>query len=386
MPNQHAVLSASSADRWLACTPSALICAKYPDETSPFAAEGTFAHAVAETVLRHWLHPSADDADKMQAHMSSELWSEGLYEDVQVYTDLVRSKFEAARMRDPGAVIGIERKVRFDHWVPDGYGTADAVIIACGEMEVIDLKFGRGVRVSANGNPQIRLYALGALWEYDLLYDIDTVRMTIVQPRVPDGITEDVRSVEALETWGEQFVRPRAVLASKGEGEPQAGPHCRFCKHRRKCRARAEAAKAIVREDFALKTELSPAEISQALTEAETYIAWIKDIQDTALSDILAGKSIPGWKAVEGRSTRKYGNPDAIASALEEAGITDIYEPKTLLGLTALEKTVGKKKFAELAGAYIIKSPGKPTLAPDSDGRMAIMEDSKTAFAKEDGA
>lgn len=385
MPGKHALLSASSAARWLACPPSAQLCAQYPEETSPFAEEGTFAHAVAECVLKHWLHPE-QGAGRMQELMCNPLWSESLYEDVQVYTDLVRSKFEAARKRDPTAVIGIERKVRFDHYVPDGYGTADAVIIGSGEMEVLDLKFGRGVRVEAAGNPQIRLYALGALWEYDLLYDIDMVRMTIVQPRIPDGITDDVRSVEALETWGEQVVRPQATLAMNGEGELQAGAHCRFCKHRHRCRARAESAKQIVREDFALRTALTPEEMGQALTEAEPYLEWIKDLQETVLRDVLQGKAIPGWKAVEGRSTRKYGDPQAVARALEAAGYADIYEPKTLLGLTALEKAVGKKKLSDLAGAYILKTPGKPTLAPESDKRPAILEDSKTAFAREEGA
>ena len=383
MPGKHALLSASSAARWLACPPSATLCAEYPDESSPYAAEGTFAHAVAECVLKHWLHPE-QGGDRMRELMCDPLWSEALYEDVQVYTDYVKSRFADARRRDPGAVIGIERKVRFDHYVPDGYGTADAVIIGSGVMEVLDLKFGRGVRVDASGNPQIRLYALGALWEYDLLYDIDAVHMTIVQPRVPDGITSDVRSVEALETWGEQYVRPRAELASQGAGELQAGDHCRFCKHRHHCRARAEMAREIIREDFALRTTLTPDEMGRALTEAEPYLAWIRDLQDTALHDVLQGKAVPGWKAVEGRSTRKYGDPDKIAQALEQAGCTGIYEPRTLLGLTALEKVVGRKRFAELAGEYIVKTPGKPTLVPDSDPRAPIMEDSKTAFGRED--
>lgn len=387
---EHAKLSASAAKRWMSCPPSALLEAEYPDQGSAYAEEGTYAHSLAETLLRLWNTQGVSHkakTEEIRTLSQNKYHNQSLEEHVQAYVNLVKAKYREACKRSKDAFLGIERRVDFSTWVPGGFGTADAVILSDGQMEIVDLKFGRGVRVVAQDNPQIRLYALGALDEYDLLYDIETVRMTICQPRVEEGITTEEMTVEALCRWAEQELAPRAQLAAAGEGDFAVGTWCTFCKHRGRCRARAEEALRLVQKDFALKDpyELTPEEIGAALHDADSYIKWIKDIQQTALEDLMRGQSVPGWKAVAGRSNRTYADPEAVAAALTAAGYDPaaIYAPRELKGLTALEKAVGKKKLERIAGTFIVKPEGKPTLAPEDDVRPALAADSKKAFEEE---
>ncbi len=376
--SQHAVLSASASKRWLACPPSARLEAGFAEQSSPYAEEGTHAHAWAEMKLRHWydVAPRSRRAQEEQELLKSPYHSAALEEAVGVYVELVKKKYKAARKRCRDAVLLIEQRLDFSRWVPEGFGTGDAVIIADGLLEVIDLKFGKGVRVEAEGNPQTRLYGLGAYEEIRMLYDIDAVRMTICQPRLEDGESSEDMSVEELSAWGDTAVAPAARAAYAGGGDFHPGEHCRFCRARAKCRARAEQALEVTKANFALQDPelLDAAEIAEALDRAKAYTDWIKDIQEYALSESLAGRKLPGWKVVEGRSNRAYADVDKVAEALKQAGFSEaVIYTRELLGLTALEKALGKKTVAEAIGGLIVKPQGKPTLVPETDKRPEFL-------------
>ena len=380
----HAFLSASGAYRWLNCTPSAKLEQEMPEEHSEYAAEGSFAHKLAELHLSRYLDLVLvkDHRKRYKELKENQFYSQELEDHVKTYVDYCIEKINTARAKTKDAVILLEQKVDFSPWVPNGFGTGDLIVIAAGTLEIVDLKFGKGVPVSAEDNPQMRLYGLGALNQYDCLYDIRTVAMTIMQPRLDSVSTEEL-AADVLVAWGDEDVKPRAQLAYKGEGEPVAGDHCRFCKVKAVCRARAELNLEMAKYDFQDPPLLSHDEIADILFKAEELRAWASDVQAYALDQAENhGVKFPGWKLVEGRSNRKYLDDEKVAETLTAAGYEeDRLFIKSLLGITAMEKFIGKKKFAELLKELVVKPAGKPTLVPESDKRPEI---NSAAAAAED--
>lgn len=366
MAKKHALLGASSSARWLVCTPSARLEAMFPDEQSPYAAEGTIAHDLAESILRHKLEgkkaPKLDD------------YSTEMIEAVNRYVDICEEKVNESRARSSDAEAMIEARLDFSRWVPDGFGTGDMVIVADGILEVIDLKYGKGVPVSAIENTQMRLYALGAYDINEFLYDIKSVRMTIVQPRL-DSISTDEMALEELLDWGEE-IKPIAQRAFRGEGECTPCDYCNFCKARHTCRALADTClTAFYKDGGKLNQLLTDSEVSDILAMKDLITKWIKGVYDFAYEKALSGeKQWPGYKLVEGTSRRTITDPEAAAQTLLDNGYKeeDIFKPRELEGITNLQKVLGKKGVTEYLEAYIDKPEGKPTLVPDSDKRPAI--------------
>ena len=366
----HAILSASGAHRWLACTPSARLEATLPDATSVYAEEGTLAHDIAALKLRKHIEPMSQRAfnsrlKKLQKH---ELYQDEMLRHTDAYLEHVK---QITIGYDFVPYVAIEVRVHFGEYVPEGFGTADCIIIGGNELHVFDFKYGKGVPVDAEQNPQMMLYALGALSKYSLLYNIDVVKMTIVQPRL-DAISTWGISASDLRDWGEG-VRPIAEKAFKGEGVFYPGDHCRFCRASSTCRARAEFYLALEGFQKIQPDLLSNDEIGAILERAQDLQAWIKDLQDYALNQCLSGIDVPGWKAVEGRSVRQWTDADKAFETLVTAGVDEamLYERKPLT-LAATERILGKKRFGELVGSYVDRPPGRPTLAPETDKRQAI--------------
>lgn len=363
----HAILSASSAARWLQCPPSARLNAAVPDTVSEYAAEGTRAHAAAEACLNAYLKgrkakPKYDDGEMEEA--------------VARYIDVCVEKITAARKATKDAVIRVEQRLDFSAYVKDGFGTGDMVIISDDVLEIVDLKYGKGVPVSAVHNPQMRLYALGAVEEYALLYGFSNVRMTIVQPRL-DSVSSDVIAVADLITWGEE-IKKTADLAFEGKGEFAAGDHCRFCKVRARCGALADYELAEVNKYLPDEAwELAPDSLTAILRKARAIKNWLKDVEEYALTEALGGREWPGMKLVEGSSRRTIADPGAAAEVLQQEGYTpeDVYKPKELQTLTHLDKLVGKKRLAELLHDYIVKPQGKPTLVGIEDPRPVFQRE-----------
>lgn len=378
----HAKLSASGSKKWLTCTPSASLEDQFPDEQSAFAAEGTFAHEVFEHLVNAKLDRHIADLRPFRSH---KFWSVELLDHVQAAVAAVEQRVVDARSRCKDPVFLVEQRLDFSRWVPEGFGTGDLVIITDDLIEVMDLKFGKGVPVEAEGNTQMRLYGLGAYNELAHLYDVKRVRMTILQPRLDNYASEEIELSELL-GWAESYVVPRARMAWDGVGEFVPGEHCTsgFCRARFTCPARAEAALEIARQDFALKPPelLTLPQLVDVLGKADMAMKWLADVQEFALKQAEAGAQIPGWKLVEGRSNRKYADQDAVAEKLLEAGIPEavIYE-RSLLGITAMEKAIGKKQFAELLSDLVVKPSGKPTLVREDDKRPAL---SSVASAADD--
>lgn len=366
----HALLSASSAHRWIHCTPAPYLEAQHPDNTSNAAAEGTAAHELAEHKLRLLL-------EEPTTRPESEWDSEEMDDYTDQYADHVMAELARAREVDKAAFLAIEERLDFSHIVPDGFGTGDALIVADDTLTVVDLKYGKGVEVSAIGNPQMRLYALGALATYSPIYDIQQVRMVIFQPRL-GNISVEETTVDELIAWAEQVVRPAADLAIKGEGEPQAGQWCRFCRHAAQCRTLATEMFAPVPTKADLvpaapaPDTLTDAQIAQIVAHAGELKKWLTKVESYALDQAVGGHTYPGLKVVEGRSVRKYTDETDVARAVEAAG-EDPYKPREVLGITAMTKLLGKKRFQELLGDHIHKPEGKPTLVPESDKRPALV-------------
>ena len=366
MAKKHALLGASSSARWLVCTPSARLEAMFPDEQSPYAAEGTVAHDLAEAILRHKLEgkkaPKLDD------------YSTEMVEAVNRYVDICEEKVNEARARSSDAEVMVEAKLDFSRWVPEGFGTGDMVIVADGILEVIDLKYGKGVPVSAVENTQMRLYALGAYDANEFLYDVKSVRMTIVQPRL-DSVSTDEMTLEELLDWGEE-IKPIAQRAWEGVGECTPCDYCNFCKARHTCRALADTClTAFYKDGGKLNQLLTDQEVSDILAMKDLITKWIKGVYDFAYEKAISGeKQWPGYKLVEGTSRRTITDPDAAAQTLLDNGYKekDIFKPRELEGITNLQKILGKKGVAKYLEAYIDKPEGKPTLVPNSDKRPAI--------------
>ena len=364
MPTKHAALSASSSYRWLACPPSAQECAKYPDTPSEFALQGTDAHRLCEYKVLSALGRDAADPTK-----GLTFFDEEMAECTDEYAQYVMEQVEAAKAVCKDPLVLIEQRLDFSRWVPGGFGTGDCVIVADDTLTVIDYKHGLGVLVDAEKNSQMMCYALGALQLFDGIYDINHVSMTIFQPRRDNVSTYRLDKGELL-YWAETVLKPTAELAAKGEGEYQAGDHCRFCKIKATCRKRAEYNLELARYDFAVPSTLQDEEIEAVLERADELVNWAGDIKEYALQQALSGKQWEGWKLVEGRSNRRYVNEEAVAAAVEKAGF-DPYEKK-LLGITAMTKQLGKKRFEELLSNLVEKPQGKPVLVPESDKRPAM--------------
>ena len=371
MPEIHAKLSASGSHRWLNCTPSVALEKDFAEKPSTYAAEGTLAHELGEISLKRNLKQMTEVQfkKKLKPIMTNDLWTADMPDYVDIYVETCMKKVSEALAIDKMAEFRVEQRLDFSKWVPEGFGTGDFVIIADGRVEICDLKYGQGVKVNAENNSQMMLYALGAISEFDFIYEIDKVKMTIIQPRL-DSISEWEISKEELIKWAETVVVPKAELAMKGEGEFVAGEHCTFCKAKAVCRARAEKNLEIAKYDFKKSDTLTDDEISDVLNRIDELVKWATDIKDYALEEAVNnGICYPGYKVVEGRSNRKYTDTEKIVEILESNDYKDIYKPQELLGLTAMEKLVGKKKLNELIGEYIEKPYGKPVLVKETDKR-----------------
>jgi hypothetical protein len=343
--------------------------AQVPDRAGEAAAEGTLAHRLAELKLLEALRLEVDVEELLNEVYSNPMHNEAMSEHIEEYVSYVVEVYNDAKTRTADAYIFLERKLDLTAYVPEGFGTSDVVIIADGIMEVIDLKYGKGVPVSALGNKQMRLYALGALMEFEHLFDIRTVRATIHQPRL-NAVSSDELDVQDLLDWGLDELGPLAQMAHRGEGELKAGEHCRFCKVKATCRAFADLNLELAKYEFKQPPVLSDEEIADVLNRAEMFQQWLKAVEDHALAEALNGRKWPGYKLVEERSVRALANEEAVVKALATAGFDDsqIYNRK-LQGITALEKLLGKASFNNVLGPYVVKPPGKPTLVSADDKR-----------------
>ncbi len=360
MPN-HAICSASSSARWIACPRSAVLNYEATDRGSPYTQEGTEAHSLCEYLLNRALGRTAKDPVPQLTHYSQEM-----QDCAEGYRDFVMEQVSEAQKLCHDPFIGIEQRLNFSRWVPEGFGTGDCVIIADELLQITDYKHGLGVLVNATENSQLMCYALGALDTFGMLYNIKLVRLTIYQPRRENVDFWEI-STEKLLKWADTVLAPAAKLAVAGKGEFQAGDHCKFCKVKATCRARAEYNLGINNKDFQEPAELTNEEIAAILPLLDGMVSWASDVQDYALQQALGGTHYYGYKVVEGRANRKYTDEDAVAQAVQKAGY-DPYEKK-LLGITAMTKKLGKKQFEELLAGLIIKPHGKPVLVAESDKR-----------------
>ena len=363
-PKGHAVLSASSSDRWLHCPPSARLCESYEDKGSDYAAEGTDAHSLCEYKLRRALGMETTDPTENLTWYNTEM-----DECATGYAAYVLEQVEAVKQTCADPLVLVEQRVDFSRWVEQGFGTADCIIIADGTLKICDYKHGLGVLVSAEENPQMMCYALGALELFDDIYDISEVSMTIYQPRRDNVSTYEMAKADLLR-WADEVLKPTADIAFAGDGNFLCGEWCTFCRAKNDCRARAEANLELARYEFKLPPLLTDANIEDILSRIDDLVSWAADIKEYALQQAISGKEWSGYKLVEGRSNRKYINDAVVAGVVENAGF-DPYEHK-VFGITAMQKMLGKSRFDELLSPYIEKPQGKPTLVPESDKRPAM--------------
>ncbi|HFI2424527.1 MAG: DUF2800 domain-containing protein [Parabacteroides sp.] len=362
--SDHAVLSASGSHRWLNCLPSARLELEFENNESNAAAEGTAAHALCEHKLKKALHMrskrpvSVYNSDEMEEHSDA-------------YVEFVMEQFELGKQSCTDPLILIEQRLDFSCYVPQGFGTGDCIIIGDKKLHIIDFKYGMGVLVDAVDNPQMKLYALGALEIYDSLYDVEEVSMTIFQPRRENVSTWTI-PVEELRDWAENELEPKAKKAYDGKGDYVPGEWCTFCRAAVKCRARAEEKLKLAQMEFKLPPLLTDSEIEEVLFKLSDLTKWANEIMAYATdSAVNHGKEWHGFKVVEGRSVRKYKDEEAVAEAAKANGYKDIYR-QSLITLTEMQKLMGKSKFQEILGGLIHKPPGKPTLVPLSDKRPAM--------------
>ena len=366
---KHAYLSASASHRWLACPPSAKLCANIPDQASEYAQQGTDCHELCAYLVEKALGREVIDPTENLTYYDAEMQNCAVE-----YRNYVLEQIEAAKefCKDPQVMI--EQRLDFSRWVENGFGTGDCVIVADEVLQIIDYKHGLGVLVSAGddehgGNSQMMCYALGALEVFGDIYDINQIKMTIFQPR-RENISTYTISRDNLLKWANEVLAPTAQLAYVGEGEFKAGGHCQFCKVKATCRKRAEYNLELAKYDFEMPATLDDTEIAAILERVDEMISWGNDIKEYALKQAQSGVHFEGWKVVKGRSNRKYTDEEAVAFKVKDAGF-DPYEKK-LLGVTTMSTLLGKKKFEELLGGLIYKPPGKPTLVPESDKRPAM--------------
>lgn len=374
---KHAKFSPSSGERYLNCPPALLLEEQFPDEESPYAAEGTAGHALAEHLIKKHL--------KIRTRRpTSDYYSDDLLEAVDEYVSYVIEQIEEARRVCKDPVFSVEQKVDLSFHVQDCFGTADMVILTDDKVHIIDLKLGQGVVVEAEKNNQLMIYGLGMLDIAEMLYDIKTVELTIVQPRVNHFSTWET-STEELHQWAEQEFEPKAKMALAGEGEFKCGSWCRFCKARFQCRTRAEEYLKLAQMEFAAPALLTDEEIAEVLSKADALKKWAEEIYTYAQNEaVVHHREWPGFKLVLGRSNRKYTDEEDAAEVAKAAGYTDIYKTN-LIGITDMERLMGKKKFNEVLGNYVYKPDGKITLVPDSDKREAVNRLTAEAdFSQED--
>lgn len=396
--SDHAILSPSGATRWMACTPSARLEEFFVDSGSDFAREGTLAHNLGEVQLRMFLTPQDERKsvyydDLVNEHnllTSDPMYNPAMQDHVDNYVAFVIEEFEALRKEDPSAVIFIEKKLDITEYVPEGFGTGDAVLISNRVLKIIDLKYGQGVRVECEKNKQMMLYGLGALKAFDFMYDVEEVEMIIYQPRM-SNISSYAMPAEELRHWAETELKPKARQAYNGEGEFNAGNHCKFCKAKAQCKALAEYNLRIARYEFRDEFFLQDEEVKDILDRASMFTDWIEAVKKFAFKQALSGKQWPGYKLVEGRSNRKYTDEFKVAEVLKENGIKeDLIYSRSLLGITAMEKSITKAKFNALLNDLVYKPSGAPTLVPDTDkrsvftGKVEAADDFKDFIETED--
>lgn len=379
----HAILSPSAASRWLVCTPAPRLEEAYPDSTSEFAEEGTLAHSYAEAYLRY--HNDLPGLDKELKRLSKtalhkKYFNDEMDEHARGFAEYVLEKCHGDHH------LEVEQKLDLTQWVDEGFGTGDAIVVKDGTLDLIDLKYGRGVKVSSVENKQLMIYGLGCWAKYGWIYDFHTIRLNIYQPRL-NNISVWSIAVDDLLVWAEEELVPKASLAFKGEGEQVPGEHCRFCKAKAECRALAEYTLELAKEDFADPKLLSPEEIGSIIPKIDVAEIYIKAVREHAYSKLLSGEPVPGYKLVKGRSTRTYTDVEAIQTVLEKAGFKEDEiltppKPRTLLALTALEKSIKKANFNEYVGPYLTKVEGKPAMAPITDKREEYVS-TQSDFAEE---
>lgn len=373
----HARFSPSAAKRLIQCPPSLVLGEAFEDEESPYAAEGTAGHALAEHLVKKYL--------KQQSRRPvSDYYSDDLLEAVDEYVNFVVGEIESARKECSSPFFSVEQKVDISDYVPDCFGTADMVIVTNQMVHIIDLKLGKGVPVYAEENPQLMIYGLGVLEIAEMLFDVSTVRLTVFQPRIANSSTWDIEA-DKLKAWGNEILRPAGALALAGEGKMSAGSWCRFCKARFTCRQRAEENLRLAQMEFKAPSLLSDDEIAEVLKQADELSKWASDVYTFAQDQaIIHHKQWKGFKLVMGKSNRKYTSEEEVAAAATAAGYTDIYK-HSLIGITDMERLMGKKEFDRILGSLVYKPAGKITLVPESDKREAIQTSTAEAdFQKED--
>lgn len=400
MPSKHALLAPSAAKRWMTCAPSALLESKIPVKDTSYTIEGTIAHAVGEFLLHYYYDGNLSAVSSTDSFVQTALnvlsqpkvlpeWGPlwGLkveaedmgfdFKDIlttvhEGYVRVVYEDYLTAREQFGEAQLLVEAELRLDDYIPEGFGSSDAVIIAGDHLGVYDLKYGKGVKVDAQENPQMMCYALGALLGPGELSPISVVRMTIIQPRL-DHVSHYVMTYDELMYWANEVLKPKAEAAFAGWGSFQPGSHCKFCRAAFGCTALKMYNENLM-EQNAEPELMDTTQLAEVLSKLDTFRAWIMSVEENALSRATAGESIPGWKLIEGRSIRKISDPDGVVATLREAGFQDcdIFKPKEVRTITELERLVGKRNFPAMLGSYVVKPQGKPTLAPESDPHPAI--------------
>lgn len=373
-PSEHAVLSASSANRWLHCPPSVRLSEGYMDKASVFAMEGTSAHELCEYKLRSALGIEAENPTE-----NLDFYNTEMEECAEGYATYILELVEKAKETCSDPVVMVEQRVDFSRYVPEGFGTADCIIIADETLNIVDYKHGKGVEVSAEDNPQMKLYALGALELFDCLYDISKVQMTIFQPRL-SNVSVFVMDKADLLNWANDELTAKAELAFEGKGELCCGEWCKFCKAKANCKERAKVNMEMAQYEFRKSSLLTDEEVVKILSRIDELTSWASDVKNFALEQAVRGKQWPGWKVVEGRSNRKYTDEGAVAQVVKNAG----YNPydENIIGITNMTKMLGKEKFNELLGDFVERPQGKPTLVPEDDNRPE-MNTAKEDFKEE---
>ena len=373
-PSEHAVLSASSANRWLHCPPSVRLSEGYMDKASVFAKEGTSAHELCEYKLRSALGMEAENPTE-----NLDFYNTEMEECAEGYATYILGLVEKANETCSDPVVMVEQRVDFSRYVPEGFGTADCIIIADETLNIVDYKHGKGVEVSAEDNPQMKLYALGALELFDCLYDISKVQMTIFQPRL-SNVSVFVMDKADLLNWANDELTAKAELAFEGKGELCCGEWCKFCKAKSNCKERARVNMEMAQYEFRKSSLLTDKEVVEILSRIDELTSWASDVKNFALEQAVRGKQWPGWKVVEGRSNRKYTDEGAVAQVVKNAGYNP-YDEK-IMGITNMTKMLGKEKFNELLGDFVERPQGKPTLVPEDDNRPR-MNTAKEDFKEE---
>lgn len=373
-PSEHAVLSASSANMWLHCPPSVRLSEGYMDKASVFAMEGTSAHELCEYKLRSALGMEAENPTE-----NLDFYNTEMEECAEDYATYILGLVEKAKETCSDPVVMVEQRVDFSRYVPEGFGTADCIIIADETLNIVDYKHGKGVEVSAEDNPQMKLYALGALELFDCLYDISKVQMTIFQPRL-SNVSVFVMDKADLLYWANDELTAKAELAFEGKGELCCVEWCKFCKAKSNCRERARVNMEMAQYEFRKSSLLTDEEVVKILSRIDELTSWASDVKNFALEQAVRGKQWPGWKVVEGRSNRKYTDEGAVAQVVKNAGYNP-YDEK-IMGITNMTKMLGKEKFNELLGDFVERPQGKPTLVTEDDNRPE-MNTAKEDFKEE---